>query len=690
MLFSEASRLRLCRVREIGLKTWLRAPVDHLIAALGPEDPEKRRSLRLHVFRVIAIAILVLGVSYIVWRYTSTLNLDALWFAIPVLLAETYGFFDHLLFIFQMWKPARRVPPPPLENVTLDVFITTYGEPVELVRLTAEAATRIRWPSLDVYILDDSTRPAMRSAAREIGCGYITRGDEWTGKARHAKAGNVSNALLQTDGEFILMLDADQIPAPSIAERTIGYFRDPQVSFVQTPQYFYNIPPADPFGSDAPLFYGPIQQGKDGWNAAFFCGSNALLRREALMQLGLTDYVQDMEARVRRSIGDLKRGTRNRAATPAQRAAWAALRPALDEARQALRQGQPLTQVSDMVREAVATAQRRMAEGDMAEIAEVLCELAAAGDAEAAEVSDYIDRHHTDLAAAISTSPESLGLSAQAVDDLALTRSDEAIPVMALPTISITEDMATAMRLHSLGWRSVFHPEILAYGLAPEDLGSALRQRLRWAEGTIQVLVRDNPLLKRGLTFAQRVQYFTSMYSYFSGFFTLILILAPIIYLLTGISPVAAWSTEFVLRIFPYLILSRIMFLYVARGLATARGEQYSVALFPLWIQAAIRVLAGAKLKFVVTPKQQQSGNLLPLVWPQALAICLTLVAIAYGLAAYIAGRYSDLNGILINVMWGCTNIWMLWAIVRAAVYKLPADWDPQPPAFLFPETQDG
>jgi cellulose synthase (UDP-forming) len=632
----------------------------------------------------------VLGVSYIVWRYTSTLNLHALWFAIPVLLAETYCFFDNLLYIFTMWKPARRVPPPPLENVTLDVFITTYNEPVELVRLTAEAAMRIRWPCLDVYVLDDCARPAMRDAAREIGCGYITRGDEWTGKARHAKAGNISNALLETDGDFILTLDADQIPAPGIAERTIGYFRDPKVSFVQTPQYFYNIPPSDPFGSDAPLFYGPILQGKDGWNAAFFCGSNALLRREALMQLGLTDYVQDMEARVRRSIGDLKRGTRSRAATPAQRVALAALRPALDKARQALRQGQPLMQVSDMVREAVATAQRRMAEDDMAEIAGVLRELASAGDAEAAEVSGYIDRHRADLAAAIGASPESLGLSAQAVDDLALTRSDEAIPVIALSTISITEDMATAVRLHSLGWHSVFHPEILAYGLAPEDLGSALRQRMRWAQGTIQVLARDNPLLKRGLTFAQRVQYFTTVLSYFSGFFTLIFILAPIIYLLTGISPVTAWSTDFVLRVFPYLILQRIMFLYVARGMATARGEQYRVALFPLWIQAAISVLAGAKLKFVVTPKQRQSGNLLPLVWPQALAICLTIIAIAYGLAAYIAGWYSDLNGILINIMWGCYNIWMLWAIVWAAVYKLPADWDPKPPAFLFPETQDG
>ena len=66
----------------------------------------------------------------------------------------------------------------------------------------------------------------------------------------------------------------------------------PKVAFVQTPQYFYNVPQDDPFGSQAPLFYGPIQQGKDGWNAAFFCGSNAILRREALFQLGLLTYAE--------------------------------------------------------------------------------------------------------------------------------------------------------------------------------------------------------------------------------------------------------------------------------------------------------------------------------------------------------------------------------------------------------------
>jgi len=671
---------------------WLRGKIPHAASLLLPSEAEERHQLRLQVFRIIALATLVLGFYYIVWRYTASLNMRALWFAIPLVLAETYSFIDTILFIFMTWKPPRRVAPPPLEEATVDVYITTYNEPVELVRLTAEAAQRIAWPNTQVYILDDGARLTMKAMAEELGCGYITRSDEWTGKARHAKAGNVNNALLQTSGEFILSLDADQIPAPQIVHRCIGYFRDPKVAFVQTPQYFYNLPPGDPLGSDAPLFYGPIQQGKDGWDATFFCGSNAILRREALMQLGLTDYVQEMEQRVRRGLSQIERDlARREADTPVQRAALASLRPALIQARQSLKDGQSLEVVSDIVRDAVAAAQQSIAQQDMAAIAEDLRAMAAAGDETAAQASQFISQQLPDLARKVSdrvpSSPETVGLSPQAVEDLDLTRADEAIPIMALATFSITEDMATAMYLHAMGWRSVFHPEILAYGLAPEDLGSALKQRLRWAQGTIQVLLWENPFLMKGLSFPQRLQYFTTMYSYFSGFFNLVYILSPIIYLLTTIAPVSAWSLEFAWRLLPFLVLNKLVFRYVGWGLSIWRGEQYSLALFPLWIQAVVSVFTGAKLKFVVTSKQRQTGNYLPLVWPQLLIVWLTVLAIVYGLFSFIVGWNLQVEGLLVNIFWGCYNIVMLSAIVRAAAYKPPADWEARPPKFLFPDS---
>jgi cellulose synthase (UDP-forming) len=178
-----------------------------------------------------------------------------------------------------------------------------------------------------------------------------------------------------------------------------------------------------------------------------------------------------------------------------------------------------------------------------------------------------------------------------------------------MATISVTEDMATAMRLHALGWKSAFHPEVLAYGLAPEDLRSALAQRLRWAQGTLQVLLRENPLSKRGLSLPQRIQYFTTMVSYFDGFASLAFILSPIVSLSTGLSPMRTPWLELLVWLGPYLAMNRAMYLYVTHGISVRRSEQYSLALFPLWIKAVLSTLARRSLAFVVTPKRRQRGS---------------------------------------------------------------------------------
>jgi len=174
------------------------------------------------------------------------------------------------------------------------------------------------------------------------------------------------------------------------------------------------------------------------------------------------------------------------------------------------------------------------------------------------------------------------------------------------------------MRLHALGWKSAFHPEILAYGLAPEDLRTALNQRLRWAQGTLQVLMRENPITKPGLSLPQRLQYLTTMLSYFDGFASLVFVLCPIVCLLTGVFPIGTPWTDFLVRFIPYLALNRIMILYVNREISARRSEQYSLALFPLWIRAVFSTLLGRTPQFVVTPKLRQSGTFLLLVWPRS------------------------------------------------------------------------
>jgi cellulose synthase (UDP-forming) len=158
------------------------------------------------------------------------------------------------------------------------------------VRATVLGAIAIDWPpeKLRVYLLDDGKRDEFRDFAAECGIGYITRTDN-----RHAKAGNLNNALARTEGEFIAVFDCDHIPTRAFLQMTMGWMiAEPRNALVQTPHHFYS---PDPFqrnlaaGTRVPaegnMFYGLVQDANDYWNAAFFCGSCAVLRRTALEEI---------------------------------------------------------------------------------------------------------------------------------------------------------------------------------------------------------------------------------------------------------------------------------------------------------------------------------------------------------------------------------------------------------------------
>jgi len=770
---------------------------------------------RTLLFRYLAEINLIFGAWYLHWRITHSINFDALWLSIPLLLAEIYSYFGGLMFLIGLWRPIVRQirslhqmsPPfPPSQWPTVDVFITCYNEPAEMVEKTTRAALAIDYPvtKLCVYVLDDGNLPDMRAMAERLGledlqspklqqeaerinaersqlvdrlqqlenlapeipkaeqflqtfqlqvdsdfnalgqvlswfeqlkqptipqktwlecntilaevlgnavdhahrqlssktpitievtilsqsieiriwdcgpafdlekqlqqipdeidemaergrglsimqqitdylsytrtadnrncllflksyspvfngdkpgilnslvgylqsfrkmillahpnyskisdyltaehqslekdiyqkelklselvrCRYIAR-PKPKGKPHHAKAGNINYAIFsgETSGDFILTLDADHIPRPEFMKRVLPYFYtynintgqydSNEIAFVQTPQAFYNIPPGDPFGHQAHLFYGPIQQGKDGMNSAFYTGTNAVLRREALISVGLQNFSDEFEK-------DEKR---------------------LDE---------------------------------------------------------------FELVGGVSSN-------------------------------SITEDMNTAMRLHSAGWKSVYHNEELSEGLAPDDLSSTLKQRLRWAQGTIQVLLRENPFTKPGLTFWQQLQYFQTMYSYFSGFFTVVLLACPIIYFFTGIIPVRSYGPDFALHFIPAFILNRLTFVAASWGIPAKelwRSEQYAIALFPLFIQAVWSVFTGRPIKFQVTPKQRQSGIYLRLVWPQLTIFALTVLGILWCLYRFLVGDLTNPWLYLINGVWAVYSLALLWVIIRAAIWQ--------------------
>ncbi|MGB8260799.1 MAG: UDP-forming cellulose synthase catalytic subunit [Terracidiphilus sp.] len=220
--------------------------------------------------------------------------LDA-FFIMSLILAETYAFCILFLGYFQTIWPLRRAPVALPDNEEewphIDVLIPTYNEPLEVVRYTALGALNMDWPAdkMHVYILDDGRRKEFEQFAFEAGIGYKIRSDN-----KHAKAGNINTALKSLTSPFVAIFDCDHVPTRSFLQMTLGWFlRDRKLAMLQTPHHFYS---PDPFErnlgqfriipNEGELFYGIVQDGNDFWNATFFCGSCAVLRRTALDEIG--------------------------------------------------------------------------------------------------------------------------------------------------------------------------------------------------------------------------------------------------------------------------------------------------------------------------------------------------------------------------------------------------------------------
>ncbi|MDA7415672.1 UDP-forming cellulose synthase catalytic subunit [Xenophilus arseniciresistens] len=241
----------------------------------------------------------VVSARYMFWRLTETMygfeNPFNFVLAVGLVLVELYAFVVLVLGYVQTAWPLERKPVPLPADAslwpTVDVFIPTYNEPLAVVRSTVLAAQSIDWPpeKLRIHVLDDGRREEFRLFCEQAGVRHVTRSDN-----RHAKAGNINAALKNTDGEFVAIFDCDHIPTRSFLQIAMGWFgRDPKLSMVQLPHYFFSADPfernLDTFGkvpNEGELFYGLIQDGNDLWNATFFCGSCAVLRRTALDDVG--------------------------------------------------------------------------------------------------------------------------------------------------------------------------------------------------------------------------------------------------------------------------------------------------------------------------------------------------------------------------------------------------------------------
>ena len=241
------------------------------------EKEDRKRRLAGQFLTFITIG---LGFSYLLWHF-DFINWG-FWYSFVFFLAELIGLLLFEFFAFNAWFLRFHSPQGvPFEKpLSVDIFITVAGEPVELLKETVEAAVQIDYPDKKVYVLDDKGNIEYQRIAEKFRCGYFAREDH-----SDAKAGNLNYAFRRTSGDLILTLDADQVPQPQIINLLIGYFKFPLIAFVQTKQDF-KVPKGDPFGNADRIFYNVMQAGKDTDNAAFSCGSGVIYRRKALEEIG--------------------------------------------------------------------------------------------------------------------------------------------------------------------------------------------------------------------------------------------------------------------------------------------------------------------------------------------------------------------------------------------------------------------
>ena len=290
---------------------------------------------------LICLLTLFLTVRYLSFRTTDTLFFSTIPDAVAVFClfgAEVYAAIVHLFGLFVNVAPLRRsVQPVDLSRGDLpsvDIFIPTYNEDEDIVAANVMACTLLDYPKdkYTIFILDDggtwekrsASDPLVATSARDrhqrlqalagrLGATYLTRE-----KNIAAKAGNLTQALActcderdkfrgvlernscinlgvqQTCADLILVLDCDHIPTRDILKNTVGLFlKDPKLFLVQTPHFFINPDPmeknldtTDHGPGENEMFYGAVHHGLDSWNASFFCGSAALLRRRHLVDIG--------------------------------------------------------------------------------------------------------------------------------------------------------------------------------------------------------------------------------------------------------------------------------------------------------------------------------------------------------------------------------------------------------------------
>lgn len=597
-----------------------------------PPQPVPYSPVREAIWQIMATITLVLGGWYIIWRWGWSLNLDALWYSVPVALAETAAYVGMLLFVYNLWA-TRDTPvaePPELISdcdplsldrpIAVDVFFPSYDEEPDLVRLSIQDASKIRYPhpiDITIHILDDGKRPQMKALAEQMGVNYITR-DSNIG----FKAGNLRNAMELTGGDFIVICDADTRPFPDILKNTLGYFRDPDVAWVQTPQWFFDLPKGqtldrllgrffgstgsaigngiqkvigevvigrDPFVNDPQMFYDVIQRRRNRHHSSFCCGAGSIHRREAVMEAALKTYALQIDKEVSRYTDEIED--------------------------------------VDMARDFDQAMRKEVA----------------------------IDTEFTPY------------------------------------KFHVSEDIYTSIVLHadtSRNWKSIFHPFVESKMLSPQDLQTWTVQRFKYAGGTLDICVHDNPLVGSKMQLPRKIYYGATFWSNFGSLWNVVFLLAPIVFMFTGIAPVASYSFDFFIHLLPFIIASELAMMFGTWGVSGFKGKASYLAFFPVGLRALWTVMRGQEIKFPATPKDRQEGNFFHLVIPQFIVIALTVVGLIVGYVRVFVFDYpNQLPAMVVNTFWSINNIVVLSGIILAAFWR--PEWEEEAESAVIQESME-
>lgn len=262
---------------------------------------------KVYYWRPGIVATMVSAALYYVgWRLTSTIPWDGgareLWWPLLCLFVEMAALFDAAILLAILARPTDRSAEADAGEARLraqwaqdggslppvDIFIATYNEPREVLEKSILGCLAVDWPNHRLWVLDDGRRQWVHDLCLAKGAGYITRPDN-----KGAKAGNINHALTVTDAPFVAVFDADFVPRRDFLLRTMGFFDEEKIGIVQVPHSFYNHDPMQTnlglqqsMPDDQRFFFESIMPGRDGWNAAFCCGSNSVTRRTLFENIG--------------------------------------------------------------------------------------------------------------------------------------------------------------------------------------------------------------------------------------------------------------------------------------------------------------------------------------------------------------------------------------------------------------------